>query len=63
MAVVLYGCETWSLTLMEERRAKVLENRVLRKIFEPERDEVTGEWKKLHNEELNDLYCLMICTA
>jgi hypothetical protein len=43
--------------LREERRLKVLENRLLRRIFEPKRDEVTGEWRKLHNEELNDLYC------
>jgi len=57
MKVVLYGCETWSLTLREERRLRVFENRVLRRIFGPERDEVTGEWRKLHNEELNDLYC------
>ena len=49
-------CETWSLTLREERRLRVFENRVLRKIFGPKRDKVTGEWKKLHNEELNDLY-------
>ena len=55
--VVLYGCETWSLTLREGRRLRVLENRVLRRIFGPKRDEVTGEWRKLHNEELNDLYC------
>jgi hypothetical protein len=53
---VLYGCETWSLTLREEHRLRVLENRVLRRIFGPKRDEVTGEWKRLHNEELNDLY-------
>ena len=53
--VVLYGCETWLLTLREERRLRVLENRVLRGIFGPKRDEVTGEWRKLHNEELNDL--------
>jgi hypothetical protein len=52
----LYGCETWSLTLREERRLSVFENRVLRKIFGPKRDEVTGEWRKLHNEELHDLY-------
>ena len=52
---VLYGCETWSLTLREERRLRVFENRVLRGIFGPKRDEVTGEWSKLHNEELNDL--------
>jgi len=56
LAVVLYGCETWSLTLREERRLRVFENRVLRRIFGPKRDEVTGEWRKLHNEELNDLY-------
>jgi hypothetical protein len=53
---VLYGCETWSLTLREERRLRVLENRVLRRIFGPKRDEVTGEWRKLHIEELKDLY-------
>ena len=52
----MYGCETWSLTLKEERRLKVFENRVLRRIFGPKREEVTGEWRKLHNEELNDLY-------
>jgi len=56
LAVVLYGCETWSLTLKEERRLRVFVNRVLRRIFGPKRDEVTGEWRKLHNEELNDLY-------
>jgi hypothetical protein len=50
--------ETWSLTLREERRLRVFENRVLRRVFEPKRDEVTGEWRKLHNEELNDLYSL-----
>jgi len=55
LPVVLYGCETWSLTLREERKLKVFENMVLR-IFRPRRDEVTGEWRKLHNEELNDLY-------
>jgi hypothetical protein len=54
--VVLYGCETWSLTLREEHRLRALENRVLRKIFGPKRDEVTGEWRKLHNKELRDLY-------
>ena len=53
-----YGCETWSLTLREERRLRVFENKVLRKVFGPKRDEVTGEWRKLHNEELNDLYSL-----
>ena len=56
--MVLYGCETWSLTLREERRLRVFENRVLRKVFGPKRDEVTGEWRKQHNEELNDLYSL-----
>jgi hypothetical protein len=54
---VLYGCETWSLILREERRLRVFENRVLRRMFGPKRDEVTREWRKLHNEELNDLYC------
>jgi len=52
---VLYGCETWSRTLREEHRLRVSENRMLRRIFEPKRDEVTGERRKLHNEELNDL--------
>ena len=52
----LYGCETWSLTLREERKQRVFENIVLRRIFGPRRDEVTGEWRRLHNEELNDLY-------
>jgi hypothetical protein len=56
LPVVLYGCETWSLTLREEHRLRVFENRVLRRIFGPERDEVTGEWRKLHNEEFRDLY-------
>ena len=55
---VLYGCETWSLTLREERRLRVFENRVLRRLFGPKRDKVTGEWRKLHNEELSDLYSL-----
>jgi hypothetical protein len=54
--VVLYEYGTWSLTLREERRLRVLENRVLRRIFGPRRDEVAGEWNKLHNEELNVLY-------
>jgi len=53
----LYGCETWSLILREERRLRVFENRMLRRIFGPKRDEITGEWRKLHNEKLNDLYC------
>ena len=58
LPVVLYGCETWSLTMREERRLRVFENRVLRRVFGPKRDEVTGEWRKLHNEELRDLYSL-----
>jgi hypothetical protein len=49
---VLYGCETWLLTLREERRLRVFENRVLRRVFGPKMDEVTGEWRKPHNEEL-----------
>ena len=53
---VLYGCETLSLTLSEEHRLRVFENGVLRRIFVPKRDVVRGEWRKLHNEELNDLY-------
>jgi hypothetical protein len=53
--VVLYGCDSLSLTLRQERRLRVFENRVLRRIFGSKRDEVTGEWRKLHNEELNDL--------
>jgi hypothetical protein len=56
LPVVLYGCETWSLTLRENHRLGVFENRVLRRIFGPKRDEVTGEWRKLHNEELRDLH-------
>ena len=56
LPVVLHGCETWSLKLREERRLRMFENRVLRRIFGPQMDEVTGEWRKLHNEELNDLY-------
>jgi hypothetical protein len=56
LSVVLYGCETWPLTLNEGRKLRVLENRVLREIFGPKRDEVRGEWRRLHNEELNDLY-------
>jgi hypothetical protein len=56
LSVVLYGCETWSLTLMEEHRLRVFENRVLRGIFGPKRDEVTGELRKLHNGELRNLY-------
>ena len=57
LLIVLYGCETWSVTLREEHRLRVFENRVLSRVFGPNRVEVTGEWRKLHNEELNDLYC------
>jgi hypothetical protein len=53
---VLHGCETWFLKLREEHRLRVLENRVLRRIFGPKRDEATGEWRKLHNGELHNLY-------
>ena len=56
LPIILYGCETWSLTLREERKLRVFENMVLRRIFGPRRDEVTGKWR-LHKEELNDLYC------
>ncbi|KAJ4436484.1 hypothetical protein ANN_16515 [Periplaneta americana] len=56
LPVVLYGCETWTLTLREEHRLRVFENKVLRKIFGAKRDEVTGEWRKLHNTELHALY-------
>jgi len=56
LPVVLYGYETWSMTMREERRMRVFENRVLRKIFGPMRDERIGEWRQLHNEEHNDLY-------
>jgi hypothetical protein len=56
LPVVLYGCETWSLTLREEHRLRVFENGLLRRIFGPKRDEVMGEWRKLHNKELRDLY-------
>jgi hypothetical protein len=56
LPVVLYGCETLSLTLREEHRLSVSENRVFRRIFGPKRDEVTGSWRKMHNEELNGLY-------
>jgi hypothetical protein len=56
LPVVLYGCETWSLTLREEHRLTVFGNKVFRRIFGPKRDEVTGEWRKLHNKELGDLY-------
>jgi hypothetical protein len=56
LPVVLYGCETWSLTLREDHRLRVFENRVLRRIFGRKRVEVTGEWRKLHNGELHNLY-------
>jgi len=56
LPVVLYGCETWSITLTEERRLRVFEDRVMSRIFGPRREEVIGEWRKLHNEELNDLF-------
>jgi hypothetical protein len=57
LLVILYGCETWSLTLREERRLRVFENRVSRRIFGPKRNEVIGERRKIHNEERNDLNC------
>jgi hypothetical protein len=53
---VVYGCETWSLTLREEHRLRVFENRVRRKIFGPKRDEISGDWRRLYNEELYDVY-------
>jgi hypothetical protein len=56
LPVVLYGCETWSLTLRKEHRLRVFEDRILRRIFGQNRDEVTGEWRKLHNEKLHILY-------
>jgi len=56
LPVVLYGCETWLLILREERKLRVFENMVLRRIFVPRRDEVTKEWRRLHIEELNDFY-------
>ena len=56
LPVVVYGCKSWLLTWREECRLRVFDNRVLRRVFGPRRDEVTREWRKLHNEELNDLY-------
>jgi len=56
---VLCGCETWSLTSRQEHRLRMFENRVLRRIFGPKRGEITGEWRKLHNEELTDLYYIL----
>ena len=58
LPVVLYGCETWSLTLREEPRLRVFENKVLRRIFWTKRDDITGEWRKLHNAELHAFYSL-----
>jgi hypothetical protein len=57
LSFILCGYENWSLTLMEEHFVRVFQNKVLRRIFGPRRDEVTGEWRELYNEELNDLYC------
>jgi hypothetical protein len=59
LPVVLYGCKSWSLKLREEHRLGVFENKVLKRVFGPKWDEVTGEWRKVHNEELNDLYTLL----
>jgi len=56
LPTVLYGCEAWTLTLRDERKLRVFENMELRRIFGPRRDEITGEWRRLHNEELSDLY-------
>jgi hypothetical protein len=56
LPVVLYGCETWSLTLREECRLRIFENKVLRRIYGPKRDEVTGEWRRLHNKEFYTLF-------
>jgi len=56
LPVILYGCETGSLTMREERRVRTFENRLLRILFGPKRDEITRKWRKLHNEELSDLY-------
>jgi hypothetical protein len=58
--LILYGCETWSLTLKEERRLRVFKDRVLRRVFGPKWDEVAGEWRKLRNEEFRDLYSYQI---
>jgi hypothetical protein len=58
LPVVLHGCETWSLILRNKYRLRIFENRVVRRIFGPRRDEVSGGWRKLHNEELHDLYTL-----
>jgi len=61
LSVVLYGCETWPLTSSKEKWVRVSENRALRKLFGSKRDEVTVEWRRLHNEELHDLYCTHYC--
>jgi hypothetical protein len=58
LPLVLYGCETWSLTFREESRLRMFEKRVLRRTFGPKRNEVMGDWRKLHNEELHNLYSL-----
>jgi hypothetical protein len=58
LPVVLYGCETWSLTVREEHKLRVFENRMLRRLFGPKKDGMTGGWRKLHNEELHNLYSL-----
>ena len=58
MPFVQYGCKTWSLILREVRRQSVFEKKFLRRVFGPKRDEVTGEWRELHNEELSDMYSL-----
>jgi hypothetical protein len=63
LPIILYGCETWSLTLREERKLRLFENMVLRRIFGPWREEVKGEWRRLHNEELNDLYTTEYCAG
>jgi hypothetical protein len=63
LPVVVYGCKTWLLTLREVRRLRVFKNRVLRRIFGPKRDELTGEWRKLHNEKLNDLLLTHYCAG
>jgi hypothetical protein len=63
LPVVLYGCETWSLILREECGLSVFENRVLRRIFGLKKDKVTVEWRKLHNEELNELYSTKYCSG
>jgi len=63
LSIVLYGYENWSLTLKEELLLRVFQNKVLRRIFGPKRDEVTVEWRELYNEELNDLYCSQVLFA